>query len=387
MRPAHWISFALMCLLPGAAMAANPGHAEAPTVAATTVFKIKTVATLNYPWAMVFLPDGRLLVTQKSGELRVVDTQGVVSDPIPGLPSVSFNGQTGLLDVALHPKFAENRLVYLSYAEPGPGNTSGLAVGRGRFVNGVIKNFEVIFRDGDKVGEWQGHMAGRLVFGLDGLLYVSSGERQMGSPAQSMTTIKGKVLRLTSAGRPVKSNPFLNGDAATDSLWTLGHRNPLGMALDLEGRLWLHENGPQGGDELNLVTRGANYGWPIVSNGTNYGDGPGVDTIPDHDTHPEFAAPRVWWNPSVAPSGLMFYSGAMFPAFNGNAFLGSLAGSALIRVTVEGEVATESVRYDMGTRIREVEQGPDGAIWVMEDSGSGRLMRLTPRRSAASTGQ
>ncbi len=387
MRPAQWISFALLCLLPGAAMAANPGHAEAPTVAASSVFRIKTVATLNSPWAMVFLPDGRLLVTQKSGELRTVDPEGVVSDPIQGIPAVAFNGQNGLLDVALHPKFAENRLVYLSYAEPGPRGASGLAVGRGRFVNGVIKGFEVIFRDGEKVGAGAGHMAGRLVFGLDGVLYVSSGERQMGSPAQSMTSIKGKVLRLTPTGKPLKSNPFLDGNPATDAIWTLGHRNPLGMALDPAGRLWQHENGPQGGDELNIVTRGANYGWPVVSNGTNYGDGPGVDTIPDHDTHPEFAAPKVWWNPSVAPAGLMFYTGAMFPAFNGNAFLGALAGSALIRVTVDGEVATETVRYDMGTRIREVEQAPDGAIWLMEDGGSGRLMRLTPRRSSAAAGQ
>jgi aldose sugar dehydrogenase len=358
------------------AIAANPGQGLAPTVAATTVFTITPVASFDNPWAMTFLPDGRALVSEKPGRLRVVATNGTVSAPLAGLPPVQYGGQNGLLDVIVHPDFAKNRLVYISFVEPGPGGTSGLAVGYGRYVNNAIQGFRVIFRDPAKTSDGNGHNSGRLVFASDKTLFVTSGERQQATPAQDLTTSKGKVLHMSSIGWALPTAPF-SGSATTRKIWSLGHRNSLGMAFDLSGNLWEHENGPEGGDELNLVARGANYGWPTVSNGRNYGSP--TDDIPDHDTRPDFAAPKVWWNPSLAPSGLFFYSGSMFPAFRGNAFIGTLAGQSVVRVTISGTTATEAVRYDMGARIREVEQGPDGAIWALEDGGSGRLLKLTPK--------
>ena len=359
-----------------AAHADNPGQGSAPTVAASTIFTITPVASFDNPWAMTFLPDGRALVTEKPGNLRVVATNGTVSAPLTGIPGVQYGGQNGLLDVAIHPNFATNRLVYLSFVERGPGGTSGLAVGYGRLVNNELQRFTVIFRDPKKVSEGNGHNSGRLAFAPDKTLFITAGERQQFTPAQDLTTSKGKVIHVTATGVALPSHPF-NGSALTNKIWSLGHRNLLGLAFDASGNLWEHENGPQGGDELNLILRGANYGWPIVSNGRNYGSP--TDDIPNHDTRPDFAAPKVWWDPSIAPSGLMFYSGSMFPAFSGNAFLGALAGQAIVRVTVTGTNATETVRYSMGARIREVEQGPDGAIWALEDGGGGRLLKLTPK--------
>ncbi len=362
-----------------AAMAAggNPGQQTIAARPATNVFRIAPVATLSNPWAMAFLPDATLIVTQKSGELKSVATDGRVAT-ISGVPPVSFQGQNGLLDVAIHPDFASNRLLYLSFSEPGPNGSSGLAVGRGRYVNGVLTGFAVIWRDEDKVGAGYGQTAGRMAFAPDKTLFVSAGERQLFTPAQSLQSSQGKILHMTDAGAALADRPFPGGNGATTYIWTLGHRNPLGIAFDPQGRLWEHENGPQGGDELNLIERGKNYGWPVVSNGTNYGDAPGVDTIPDHDSRPDFAAPQAWWNPSVAPAGLMFYTGTRFPKFTGNAFMGALAGQSLIRVVFTGNRVT-TVRYDMGARIREVEQAPDGAILVLEDGSAGRLLRLTPK--------
>jgi glucose/arabinose dehydrogenase len=356
---------------------ADPGRGKAATVPVGDAFQVTSVAALSNPWALAFLPDGRLLVTQKSGQLRIVGLDGQVSDPIPGVPAVAYSGQNGLLDVALDPDFATNRLVYLSFAQPGNGNTSGLAVGRGRLTNDRLKDFQVIFSDPAPVGRGNGHMAGRLAFAPDKTLFVSSGERQMGDPAQSLSSVKGKVLHMSATGQPIASNPFFSEPAAA-YVWTFGHRNPLGLAFDPAGRLWVHENGPQGGDELNLVEVGDNYGWPIVSNGTNYGDPPGQDTIPNHHTQPQFNAPEVWWNPSLAPAGMIFYTGSMFPAFRGDAFLGALAGQVLIRVRVTPDGAREKARYATDARIREVEQGPDGAIWLLEDGSAGRLLKLTP---------
>ena len=350
--------------------AANPGQGQAPSVDVATVFRVSPVATLPNPWAMAVLPDSSFLVTDKSGALRTVATDGRVSSPIPGVPVVKFEGQGGLLDVAIHPDFATNRLVYLSFAEAGLNGTSGLALGRGKYVNGRLQSFAVIWRDRSKTGG--GHFSGRIVFAPDKTLFLTSGDRQQATPAQVLSSTQGKVLHMTAGGNPAPDNPN-----PKSRVWTLGHRNPLGIAFDASGTLWTHEHGPQGGDEINVIERNTNYGWPLVSNGRNYGSP--TDDIPNHDARPEFNAPETWWDPSIAPSGMIIYSGSVFPQFAGNMFLGGLASQALIRVTLTGKTASETVRYAMGARIREVEQGPDGAIWVLEDGSTGRLLRLTPR--------
>ena len=368
--------FVIALLVATPATAAGQGQGQASSVSATTVFTITPVGSFDNPWAMTFLPDGRALVSEKPGRLRAVATNGTVSAPLPGLPAVQYGGQNGLLDVIVHPDFAKNRLVYISYVEPGPGGTSGLAVGYGRYVNNAIQGFRVIFRDPVKTSDGNGHVSGRLAFAPNKTLFVASGDRQQATPAQDLASAKGKILNMTNIGWALAA-PAFPGSATTRKIHSLGHRNLLGMAFDAAGNLWEHENGPQGGDELNLIARGANYGWPVVSNGRNYGSP--TDDIPDHETRPDFAAPKVWWNPSLAPSGLFFYSGSLFPAFRGNAFIGTLAGQSIVRITVTGTSATETVRYSMGARIREVEQGPDGAIWALEDGAGGRLLKLTPK--------
>ena len=351
-------------------------------------FEVEEVAQFNEPWAMTFLPNGLLLVTEKSGALRFVDFMdegpsqrlGTVS----GLPAVDYGGQGGLGDIVPHPDFARNNLLYLSYAEAGEGGTRGAAVARGRLDCQEadaceLRDVAVIWRQQPKLSG-RGHYGHRLAFSPDGRhLFISSGERQEFTPAQDMAGNLGKILRLNADGSVPSDNPFADRGGVTAQIWTLGHRNPLGLAFDSRGRLWEHEMGPEGGDEFNLIERGRNYGYPIVSNGDHY-DG---RDIPDHPTRPEFAAPRVWWNPSVSPAGLIVYSGAMFPAWQGDAIMGALSGEALIRVDLDGESAREADRWPMGARIREVEQGPDGAVWLLEDQRNGRggrLLRLTPAR-------
>jgi glucose/arabinose dehydrogenase len=221
----------------------------------------------------------------------------------------------------------------------------------------------------------RGHFGHRLAFSPDGHLFVSSGERQKFDPAQDMRGNLGKILRLNDDGSVPADNPFADQGGVTAQIWTLGHRNPLGLAFDGKGRLWNQEMGPEGGDELNLVERGNNYGYPIVSNGVHYG---GKD-IPDHDTRPEFTPPRVWWTPVISPGGLLFYDGALFPAWRGSAFIGGLSSESLIRIEIDGDNAREAERFAMGHRIREVEQGPEGAVWLLEDGDGGRLLKLTPK--------
>lgn len=350
-------------------------------------FDVTPVATLNEPWAMSFLPDGRLLVTEKAGQLRLVSQAGLISDPIPGLPTVDYGGQGGLGDVVLHPDFAKNNLVYFSYVEAGEDDTRGAAVARGTLVlddnSGLLRDVEVVWRQNPKVKD-RGHFGHRIAFSpraqnnqnsSTSYLFISSGERQKFDPAQDMSGNLGKIVRLNDDGSVPADNPFAAKGGITAQIWSLGHRNPLGLAFDAEGRLWNTEMGPQHGDELNLVIRGANYGYPLVSNGDHYNG----DVIPDHDTRPDLEAPKAYWVPTVAPAGLMFYSGDLFPDWKGSAFFGGLASRALVRVEIDGDMATEAERYDMGERIREVEQGPDGALWVLEDAESGRLLRLTPK--------
>lgn len=342
-------------------------------------FVATAVGAFNEPWAMTFMPDGRMLVTQKSGQLLIVDEQGNQSTAIEGVPEVAYGGQGGLGDVVLHPDFAANNLVYLSYAEAGEDGKRGAAIMRARLeltsTGGRLVDGTVIWRQVAKV-TGRGHYGHRMVFSDDGYLFVSSGERQKFTPSQDMQSNMGKVLRLFPDGSIPDDNPFSEQGGVTAEIWSLGHRNPLGIDFDLEGKLWNSEMGPRHGDELNFVKRGANYGYPEVSNGDHY-DG---KQIPDHDTRPEFAAPAAYWVPSIAPSSLMIYDGELFEAWRGNAFIGGLVSEALVRVELDGESAKEVARYPMGNRIREVEQGPDGAIWLLEDGDGGRLLKLTPIR-------
>lgn len=329
------------------------------------------------PWAMTFLPDGALLVTERAGSLKLRQPGGAVQS-ITGVPSVSYGGQGGLGDVVLHPKFAQNNLVYLSWAEASEGGISGAAVGRATLTlsaaGGRLDGLQVLWRQTPKVSG-QGHFGHRLAFDAAGKLWITSGERQKGAPAQDMTQNLGKVLRLNDDGAAPADNPFVSQGGVAAQVWSLGHRNPLGIAFDAQGKLWVHEMGPKGGDEVNLIERGANYGWPIVSNGDNYDGSP----IPDHATRPEFSAPKISWNPVIAPAGFVIYSGDLFREWRGNGFLGGLVSKGLVRVLLEGDKPREIERLDLGERIREVEQGPDGALWVLEDSANARLLRLTPK--------
>jgi glucose/arabinose dehydrogenase len=325
---------------------------------------------------MTFLNERQLLVTEKQGALKLY-TIGGTAVTIPGVPKVAYGGQGGLGDVVLHPEFAKNQFVYLSYAEAGEGGTRGAAVARGKLTlddkgGGELSNVTVIWRQVPKVSGG-GHYGHRIAFGPDGHLWISSGERQKFDPAQDMQSNLGKIVRLNDDGSVPKDNPFADKGGVTAQIWSLGHRNPLGIAFDSNGELWNVEMGPRGGDELNLVKRAANYGYPIVSNGDHY-DG---RTIPDHDTRPEFNAPAVWWTPVISPASFIIYSGSEFPAWRGNGFIGGLSSQALVRVEFDGDKARETERFDMGKGIREVEQGPDGAIWLLENGGEGRLLKLT----------
>eukprot|EP01013_Petalomonas_cantuscygni_P029904 TRINITY_DN55807_c0_g1_i1.p1 TRINITY_DN55807_c0_g1~~TRINITY_DN55807_c0_g1_i1.p1 ORF type:complete len:395 (-),score=85.28 TRINITY_DN55807_c0_g1_i1:595-1779(-) len=339
-------------------------------------FETAAIASFDEPWAMTFLPDGRMLVTEKAGKLLLVDGQGKKTE-IGGVPEVDYGGQGGFGDIVLAPDFATSNMVYLSWVEAGEKDTRGAVVGRARLqLQGqkpTLKDLKTIWTQNPKV-KGRGHFSHRIAFSPDGeYLFIGSGERQKFDPAQDMSANLGKIVRLYPDGSVPKDNPFVDKDGALPEIWSLGHRNILGVAFDSEGRLWNQEMGPKAGDELNLVQRGANYGYPIVSEGDHY-DG---KKIPNHDTRPEFEAPKVAWVPTIAPSGLIFYSGEMFPAWKGSAFIGGLASEALIRVSFDGDTAKEAERFLMDNRIREVEQGPDGAIYLLEDGDGGRMLKLT----------
>ncbi|SBV37189.1 PQQ-dependent oxidoreductase, gdhB family [uncultured Stenotrophomonas sp.] len=361
-----------------AACAADPA-AEAALKPAQQPFTTTEVARFDEPWAMAFLPDGSLLVTEKAGTLVHFDPASGKRAEIAGVPQVAYGGQGGFGDVALHPHFTDNGLVYYSYAEEGEGGTRGAAVARAKLQldadgGGQLVDARVIWRQTPKVSG-NGHYGHRLLFGADGKLWVSSSERQKFDPAQDMKANLGKIIRLNDDGSMPADNPFAAQGSPADQVWSLGHRNILGMAFDAQGRLWADEMGPKGGDELNLIQRGGNYGYPLVSNGDHY-DG---RDIPDHDTRPEFVSPKVSWTPVISPSSLLIYDGALFPQWRGSAFIGGLSSQALVRVAFDGDNAREAERFDMGQRIRAVVQGPDGALWLLEDGSKARLLKLTPR--------
>ncbi|MCP5475758.1 MAG: PQQ-dependent sugar dehydrogenase [Rhodanobacteraceae bacterium] len=360
---------------------ASPSPATAPGDSAATTEYSSFVATdmgrFNEPWAMTFLPDGRLLVTEKQGVLKLHALDGATLE-IGGVPTVAYGGQGGLGDVVAHPKFADNGLIYLSYVEAGEGDTFGAVVVRAKLVThdtgGTLENVERIWEQTPKMSG-RGHFGHRIAFAPNGDLYISSGERQHFDPAQDMSGNLGKIVRLNDDGSVPTDNPFAEQGGVAAQVWSLGHRNPLGLAFDPAGQLWNIEMGPKGGDELNRVVRGANYGYPIVSNGDHY-DG---RDIPDHDTRPEFSAPAISWTPVISPGDVIFYTGNQFPAWNGNALAAGLSSKSLVRIQIDGESAREVERFDMGQRIREVEQGPDGAIYLLEDGANARLLKLTPK--------
>jgi glucose/arabinose dehydrogenase len=350
-------------------------------------FVSEPVAEFNEPWALEFLPDGRILVTEKAGTIQLV-TQGGQKTEVKGAPTVAYGGQGGLGDIKLHPQFEQNGLVYISFSEAGPDETSGVAVGRGKLnlSSNAIENFEVIFRAEPKVASPL-HFSQRLLFDNEGHLFVSVGERNLlaesdptNAPGQHFEAHLGKILRLNDDGTPAAGNPFAGQGGISDSVWSMGHRNPLGIAFDSTGQLWNIEMAPRGGDELNLVQPGKNYGYPLLSNGNHYSG----KVIPDHDTDTsgKFEAPKVFWNPVISPSSVIFYDGDKFPEWKGNAFVTGLSSMSIVRVTVNpqnGAAAEASPRFVMGKRIRGIKQGTDGNLWVIEDGAGGRLLKLSPR--------
>ena len=355
-------------------------------------FTTKTVASFDEPWAMTALPrihsqPPKLLVTQKAGELLIVDTATGVKTSVNGVPKVAYGGQGGLGDIILAPDFATSNNIYISYVEAGTGadsNKFGAKVIKAT-LTGLdtdaprLQAITPIWEQTPKL-KGQGHYSHRLLFSPDGqYLYISSGERQEKTPAQDMSVNLGKIIRLHPDGSVPADNPFAqNGSDIATQFWTIGHRNILGMAFDDKGRLWAHEMGPRGGDEFNLIEKGNNYGWPVVSNGRNYS---GTD-IPDHDTPPDFAAPKISWTPVISPSSMSIYQTGKyndFPAWQGNALISGLSSKALIVVTLDdNNDAAERYRYDMGERIRSV-LTVDGQVWLLEDGDKGRLLQLLPR--------
>lgn len=341
-------------------------------------FKVAEVADFTAPWAMTFLPDGRMLVTEKDGRMLLVTADGKARQTIAGTPAVSSAGQGALMDVVLHPDFATNRLVYFSYSEADPEGLKGVVLARAKLVDGdapALDDVQVLFR-GSPYVSGDGHFSGRIAFAPDGKLFFTNGDRQKFTPAQDPKATLGKVLRLNDDGTPAAGNP-LAARGFHPATWSYGHRNLLGIAFDPAGNLWEIEMGPRGGDEINLVQPGRNYGWPNVSNGSHY-DG---RDIPDHKAGDSYEPPRIWWNPAISPGDMIVYSGNLFPQWQGDIFVAGLSGKALARIDVNGTGAAKAEHWDMGARIREVEQGPDGAIWLLEDGdegSQGRLLKLTP---------
>lgn len=342
-------------------------------------FAITEHGSYNEPWAAAFIPGTEVLVlTEKSGTIRGVETGS--SDraiSLTGGPDVDYGGQGGLGDIAFLPseagKSISGRTIYLSWAEAGEDDTRGAVVGRGKLLcedhqSCEITGLNVIWRQAPKV-TGRGHYSHRIAFSPDEkYMYVASGDRQKMDPAQDRSNTLGSIVRLNLDGTPAAGNPF------DDEIWSYGHRNILGLGFDAQGRLWEVEHGPKGGDELNLVQRGANYGWPVRSNGVHYNG----DNIPDHSADDGFAKPALSWTPVIAPGSMIFYRGDLFDGMKGDALIAGLSSNAIVRVAIDGDSATEVARYDMGKRIRSVIEGPDGSLWVLEDGEGGRLLQLRP---------
>src|ERR1035437_3823268 len=377
---------------------------------ASLPFTMTQVATFKLPWRIAFLPDGRMLITEKVGPVWLVTQQGAKT-PVENVPAVLYQGQGGMLGVFVSPHYAIDQSVYLTYAEPGDPGTAGLALARARLAIGEstasLEGLQVLWRDLPK-GRG-GQFGAQIAFSPDGqYLFLTVGDRQRMTPAQDPNTEVGKILRLTLDGKPAPGNPmagttgaasvplinpprdteaaktapvistytFEGPNLAPSETWPSGHRTPYGLAFAPDGRLWELEHGPRGGDELNLIEPGKNYGWPLVSSATNYDGVP----IPSPDTRPDLTKPVIYWTPVIAPGNFTFYSGVMFPAWQGSAVIGSLASKTLIRITFDGKGgAAPAERWNVGHRIRDVAVAPDGAVWMIEDANPGALFRITPK--------
>ncbi|MDF8365042.1 PQQ-dependent sugar dehydrogenase [Achromobacter anxifer] len=372
---ALFLSFSLSLAL---AASAQPGPEPATVPARVTA----VVGGLNHPWAMAFLPEGGVLITERPGNLRLLRIPGGLSKPLTGVPKVAAQGQGGLLDVALSPDFASDRYVYLSYAEA-DGGKSGTAVGRGRLSadGSALEDFRVLFRQEPKLSSGL-HYGSRLVFDGKGYLYISLGENNQRPTAQDLDKLQGKVVRLKADGSVPPDNPFVGRAGARPEIWSYGHRNPQGMALNPRtGQLWENEHGPRGGDEINLIQPGKNYGWPLATHGINYSGQP-IPEAKGADL-PGMEPPLFWWPKSPAISGMAFYDADRFPAWRNSLFIGALANQNLIRLTLDGDrvVAQEWLLADRKQRIRDVRQGPDGYVYVLTDASPGELLRLAPAES------
>jgi glucose/arabinose dehydrogenase len=337
----------------------------------------ETVAEgLEHPWALAFLPDGRILVTERPGRLRIVEKDGRLSRPLGGVPQVQAQGQGGLLDVAIDPKFEENRLVYLSYAEPGVGG-AGTAVARGRLGEGRLEDVKVIYRQQPKV-QGNGHFGSRLVFTPDGKLFITQGDRQAyRDQAQNLESGLGKLVRINPDGSIPDDNPFVGKSGVRPEIYSYGHRSMQAAALHPEtGQLWTVEHGARGGDELNHPEAGKNYGWPVITYGIDYSGA----KIGEGSAQEGMEQPVYYWDPVIAPSGAVWYTGDKYPGWKGSLFVGSMVPGALVRLTLDNGRVTNEERYlgDVG-RVRDVQQGPDGFLYIVTDKGNGQVLRVVPK--------
>jgi glucose/arabinose dehydrogenase len=362
------------------------GQYHAPEKKANVAFDVVTVADgLQNPWGLAFLPNGKMLVTERVGRLRVLSADGSLSPAVTGLSPVDNRAQGGVLGITLDPAFASNQLIYWSYTEPREGGTNNTAVARGRFVDGAVprvENVQVIFHQAPSLNSPL-HYGGRLIWRRDGTLFVTLGERSITEgrmQAQRMDGLLGKIVRINSDGSIPKDNPFVGKQGVRPEIWSFGHRNVQAAALHpTTGELWESEHGTRGGDEVNIAKKGLDFGWPTIAYGIEYQGGPITGSI---QAKAGMEQPRYYWDPNIAPSGMAFYTGALFPAWRNSLFIGGLGSTALVRLTVDGEQITgeERLLTDLKERIRDVVQGPDGALYILTDNAKGRVLKLTPKK-------